>query len=85
MKLGQLTRKRWAVKKQGVRVTKMVHLPRAFVAQGNLYQVKKHSTRSKYTGYYIVEIRESIINKETKVAKNLTKSQAVAWVQLLRS
>lgn len=85
MKLGQLTRKRWAVKKQGIRVTKMVHLPRSFIAQDKLYQVKKHSTRSKYRGYYIVEIRGSIINKEAKVARSLTKSQAVAWVQLLRS
>ena len=85
MKLGQLTRKRWAVKKQGIRVTKMVHLPRSFIAQDKLYQVKKHSTRSKYRGYYIVQLKGSIVTNEIKIAKNLTEPQAVAWVQLLRS
>jgi hypothetical protein len=62
----------------------MVILYRAFTAQGKLYQVKEHSTRSKYRGYYIVQLKKSIMKQEIKVAKNLTKSQAVAWVQLLK-
>jgi hypothetical protein len=66
----------------GSRSVRAIH--HAFIAQGQLYNVKKHSTRSKYRGYYIVMLKGSLINREVKVAKNLTKSEVVAWIKLLK-
>jgi hypothetical protein len=88
MKLSQLTTRKFSAKRNKTgRYTRhtVVLITGAFIAHGKLYRAKKHSTRSKYRGYYIVQLKGSIANKEIKVAKNLTKSQAVAWVQLLRS
>lgn len=86
MKLSQLTSKKYGVEKRPLNNYResMVILYRAFTAQGRLYQVKGHSTRSKYRGYYIVELKGSIMKQEIKIAKNLTEPQAVAWVQLLK-
>jgi hypothetical protein len=86
VKLSQLTSKKWAIVKAGgwLAGRSVVAIPRAFIAQGQLYNVKKHSTRSKYRGYYIVQLKGSIISNEIKIAKNLTKPQAVAWIQLLK-
>jgi hypothetical protein len=86
MKLSQLTTSKWGVTKRPMHNFKesIVRLYKAFTAQGKLYQVKKHSTRSKYRGYYIVELKGSIVKREKKVAKNLTEAQAVAWIKLLK-
>jgi hypothetical protein len=86
MKLSQLTTKKFGVTRRPMHNYKesLVDVLRAFTAQGKLYQIKKHSTRSKYRGYYIVELRGSIVREEIKIAKNLTEAQAVAWIKLLK-
>lgn len=86
MKLSQVTHKKWGLLKAGgwLRGKQVVAIRRAFIAQGQLYNVKKHSTRSKYRGYYIVQLKGSIVSNEIKVAKNLTKPQVIAWIQLLK-
>jgi len=86
MKLNKVTSKKWGILRAGgwLAGRPVVAISRAFIAQGNLYNVKKHSTRSKYRGYYIVQLKGSIVTNEIKIAKNLTESQAVAWVQLLK-
>jgi hypothetical protein len=86
MRLSQLTSRKWAVMKprgwsQGKQLARIAN---SFIAQGRLYNVKKHSARSKYRGYYIVELKGSLLSREFKVAKNLTKKQAVAWIKLLK-
>lgn len=87
MKLSQLTTRKFSAKAKKIgKYPRNIIVPitGAFIAHHRLFRVKKHSTRSKYRGYYIVELRGSIINHEVKLAKNLTKSQAVAWIHLLR-
>lgn len=86
MKLWQLTTRKWGLLKAGgwLRGQQIVSMPHLFTAHGNLYHVKKHSTRSKYRGYYIVKLKGAIVNNEIKIAKNLTKPQAIAWIQLLK-
>lgn len=86
MRLSQLTSRKWAVMKvRGWGLGRqLASISNSFIAQGRLYNVKKHSARSKYRGYYIVELKGSLVNREFKVAKNLTKEQAVAWIKLLK-
>ena len=85
MNFKNLTTRKWAVMRprgwsQGRQLTRISN---SFIAQNQLYNIKKHSTRSKYSGYYIVMLKGSLVNKEVKVAKNLTKSEVVSWIKLL--
>ena len=84
MSFNGLTSKKWGLGRRGVWSDSVVAIRNSFIAQGRLYNVKKHSTRSKYSGYYIVELRGSIVNQEVKVAKNLTKTEVVSWIKLLK-
>jgi hypothetical protein len=87
MTFKNLTGKKWGLKRIGGWVgfdKSVVALRHAFVAQGQLYNVKKHSTRSKYSGYYIVQLQGSLVSRELRIAKNLTKSEVVTWIKLLK-
>lgn len=54
-------------------------------SNGNTYSVLKHSTRSKYRGYYIERVRYIVGQVKMQViAKNLTRSELIAWVKLLK-
>ncbi len=49
------------------------------------YGVGKHSTRSKYRGYFIDQWWFTITGKRTiRIAKNLTRTELIAWVKLLK-
>jgi hypothetical protein len=87
MSFKNLTSKKWALTRMGGWLhgkRSVTPIRRAFLAQGQLYNVKKHSTRSKYSGYYIVMLKGSLISREVKVAKNLTKSEVMGWIKLLK-
>jgi hypothetical protein len=80
-----LTTRKWGIARSGsLWARTFVAMSNSFIAQGQLYNIKKHSTRSKYRGYYIVKLKGSIVNQEIKIAKNLTKSEVMGWVKLLK-
>ena len=88
MNLGQMYwRETWH------RHKKVNSLGRQFVARvfrdGNNQscQIHKHSTRSKYRGYFILRLEWHSPTKsygERVLAKNLTKPELMAYIKLLR-
>jgi hypothetical protein len=50
-------------------------------------QIHKHSTRSKYRGYYIIQLRYADrlhLFEEHVLVKGLTKPQLVAYIKMLK-
>jgi hypothetical protein len=87
MSFKNLPSKKWGLTRLGGWLDankSVVAIHHAFISRGQLYNVKKHSTRSKYSGYYIVQLQGSLVSRELKIAKNLTKAEVMAWIKLLK-
>ena len=74
MKLWQITSKSW-----------MSNRERFFHVDTQAYCVGKHSTRSKYRGYFIEQFTFHVKSVGRKmVKKGLSKEELVTWIRLMK-
>ena len=89
MKISQLCRREtWRRGRNSVHVTAWkAQTAWTFRAGVDIYQVHRHSTRSKYRGYYVIHLKFDPSRNswgEVVRARNLTKEAAVGYIKLIK-